>query len=78
MDDVLAFQNAIYSGEIRDHDPAGTWRVDVSQTTGYLQANFRHCDCSFGGNVRCEVCQDRPEYRSTQCEPVRSPTTSIP
>ncbi|HEV7432751.1 MAG TPA: TonB-dependent receptor plug domain-containing protein, partial [Steroidobacteraceae bacterium] len=29
MDDVLAFQNALYPGEIRDHDPAGTWRVDV-------------------------------------------------
>jgi TonB-dependent receptor len=40
MDDVLAFQNALYPGEIRDHDPAGTWRVDVSQTQGYLQANF--------------------------------------
>jgi TonB-dependent receptor len=41
MDNVLAFQNAMYPGEIRDYDPAGTWRVDVSQTTGYLQANFR-------------------------------------
>ena len=40
MDDVLAFQNALYPGEIRDHDPAGTWHVDVRQTTGYLQANF--------------------------------------
>ncbi|MGH8254223.1 MAG: TonB-dependent receptor [Steroidobacteraceae bacterium] len=40
MDDVLAFQNALYPGEIRDHDPAGTWHVGVRQSTGYVQANF--------------------------------------
>jgi TonB-dependent receptor len=41
MDDVLAFQNALYPGEIRDVDPGGTWRVDVHQTTGYVQGNFK-------------------------------------
>ena len=52
MDDVLAFQNAMYPGEIRDHDPAGTWRVAVRQTTGYLQANFSSDgDRHYGGNV---------------------------
>src|SRR5262249_17871622 len=52
MDNVLAFQNAMYPGEVRDYDPAGTWRVDVSQTTGYLQANFRGTwGVPFGGNV---------------------------
>ncbi len=52
MDDVLAFQNAMYPGEVRDHDPAGTWRVDVNQTTGYLQANFQGTAIvPFGGNV---------------------------
>lgn len=52
MDNVLAFQNAMYPGEIRDHDPAGTWRVDVRQTTGYLQANFKGtARYPFGANV---------------------------
>lgn len=52
MDDVLAFQNAMYPGEIRDHDPAGTWRVDVRQATGYLQANFSGGDSMrYGANV---------------------------
>ncbi|HVO00183.1 MAG TPA: TonB-dependent receptor [Steroidobacteraceae bacterium] len=52
MDDVLAFQNALYPGEIRDHDPAGTWKVKVNQTTGYLQANFSgNGSHPFGANV---------------------------
>jgi hypothetical protein len=52
MDDVLAFQNALYPGEIRDHDPAGTWHVDVHQTTGYLQANFTGtAPVHYGANV---------------------------
>jgi TonB-dependent receptor len=52
MDNVLAFQNAMYPGEIRNYDPAGTWRVDVGQTTGYLQANFQGTAIvPFGGNV---------------------------
>jgi TonB-dependent receptor len=41
MDDVLAFQNALYPGEIRNVDPGTTWRVDVKQTTGYVQGNFK-------------------------------------
>ena len=41
MDDVLAFQNSLYPGEIRDHDPAGTWRVDLRQSTAYVQANYK-------------------------------------
>jgi TonB-dependent receptor len=52
MDDVLAFQNAMYPGEIRDHDPAGTWHVDVRQTTGYLQADFSGGErFHYGANV---------------------------
>ncbi len=52
MDNVLAFQNALYPGEVRDYDPAGTWRVDAGQTTGYLQANFQGTAIvPFGGNV---------------------------
>ena len=52
MDNVLAFQNAMYPGEVRDFDPAGTWRVDVGQTTGYLQANFQGTAIfPFGANV---------------------------
>ncbi len=41
MDDVLAFQNALYPGEIRNVDPGATWRVAVKQTTGYVQGNFK-------------------------------------
>ncbi len=41
MDDVLAFQNALYPGEIRDIDPGGTWHVQVRQSTGYVQGNFK-------------------------------------
>jgi TonB-dependent receptor len=41
MDDVLAFQNALYPGEVRDVDPGGTYHVKVNQTTGYLQGDFR-------------------------------------
>jgi TonB-dependent receptor len=56
MDDVLAFQNAMYPGEIRDHDPAGTWHVDVRQTTGYLQANFTGTALfPYGANVGLKV-----------------------
>lgn len=40
MDNVLAFQNALYPGEIRHIDPGATWKVDIKQTTGYVQANF--------------------------------------
>ncbi len=52
MDDVLAFQNAMYPGEIRDADPANTWSVDVHQTTGYFQGNFSgDWHFPYGGNV---------------------------
>jgi TonB-dependent receptor len=40
MDDVMAFQNALYPGEVRSVDPGGTWRVHVAQKSGYLQAAF--------------------------------------
>ena len=40
MDNPLAFQNALYPGEVRDIDPGGTWKVDLDQTTGYLKADF--------------------------------------
>lgn len=52
MDNVLAFQNSMYPGEIRDPDFANTWSVDVHQTTGYLQGNFSgDWHYHFGGNV---------------------------
>jgi TonB-dependent receptor len=41
MDDVFAFQNALYPGEVRNIDPGGTWKVDVRQTSGYLQGAFK-------------------------------------
>jgi TonB-dependent receptor len=40
MDNPLAFQNALYPGEVRNIDPGGTWRVELDQTTGYLKADF--------------------------------------
>jgi TonB-dependent receptor len=40
MDNVLAFQNALYPGEVRNVDPGGTWSVRVAQTTGYVQGDF--------------------------------------
>jgi len=52
MDDVLAFQNSMYPGEIRDHDPGGTWHVAVRQTSAYLQANFKGAGSfPFGANI---------------------------
>ena len=52
MDDVLAFQNALYPGEIRNVDPGATWRVAVKQTTGYLQGNFKGTAWRpFNGNI---------------------------
>ena len=56
MDDVLAFQNTLYPGEIRDVDPGGTWRVDVHQTTGYVQGNFKGTVVyPFSGNIGLKV-----------------------
>jgi TonB-dependent receptor len=40
MDNPLAFQNALYPGEVRDIDPGGTWRVELDQTSGYFKADF--------------------------------------
>jgi TonB-dependent receptor len=52
MDNVLAFQDALYPGEVRDIDPGGTYHVQVKQTTGYLQGNFKgEWLWPFNGNV---------------------------
>lgn len=51
MDNVMKFQNSLYPGNIRDIDPASTWRVSVSQTSGYFQSSFDG-DLAFPGNVR--------------------------
>ncbi|MEP6549417.1 MAG: TonB-dependent receptor [Gammaproteobacteria bacterium] len=52
MDDVLAFQNSLYPGEVRSIDPGGTWRVHVAQTSGYVQGNFSgDALVHFSGNV---------------------------
>ena len=52
MDDVLAFQDALYPGEVRDIDPGGTYHVKVNQTTGYLQGNFKgEWLLPFSGNI---------------------------
>ena len=40
MDNVMAFQNALYPGEVRSVDPGGTWRVEARQLSGYVQGNF--------------------------------------
>lgn len=59
MDNVLAFQNALYPGEIRNIDPGGTWRVDLGQTTGYFQGDFNTTAGSIPiyGNVGFKVMQ---------------------
>jgi TonB-dependent receptor len=40
MDNVMAFQNALFPGEIRNVDPGGTWHVGLAQMSGYVQANL--------------------------------------
>jgi len=40
MDNPLAFQNALYPGEVRSVDPGGTWRVEVDQASGYFKTDF--------------------------------------
>lgn len=52
MDDVMAFQNALYPGEVRSVDPGSTWRVHVAQKSGYLQAAFvADAPFRFSGNL---------------------------
>lgn len=40
MDNPLAFQEALFPGEVRNVDPGGTWHVGLSQVSGYVQANL--------------------------------------
>lgn len=40
MDNVNAFQNALFPGEVRNVDPGGTWHVDLDQTSGYVQGSL--------------------------------------
>jgi TonB-dependent receptor len=40
MDNVMAFQNALFPGNVRNVDPGGTWHVNLNQTSGYLQGNL--------------------------------------
>ncbi len=70
MDDVLAFQNALYPGEVRDHDPAGTWRVDVSQTQRLPAGEFHwRQPLPLRRQRRREADQDKPEHRTAQRQP---------
>jgi len=46
MDNVLAFQNALYPGEMRNVDPGGSWDLMLKERTAYLQGDF-----SFDGAV---------------------------
>jgi TonB-dependent receptor len=39
MDNLTAFQNALFPGNVRNVDPGGTWHVDLNQTSGYVQGN---------------------------------------
>jgi len=56
MDNILAFQNALYPGEARNIDPGGTWAVNVQQTTGYVQGSFSGTAIfPFSGNVGAKV-----------------------
>jgi len=56
MDNVLAFQNSLYPGEIRSVDPGGTWRVGVKQTTGYVQGSFDGNETlPFSGNIGARI-----------------------
>jgi TonB-dependent receptor len=56
MDDVLAFQNALYPGEVRSVDPGGTWHVHVSQDSGYLQGSFSGTALvPFSGNAGARI-----------------------
>jgi len=40
MDNVFAFQNALYPGQVRDVDPGGTWSVRVKQLSSYVQGSY--------------------------------------
>ncbi|MBS0613039.1 MAG: TonB-dependent receptor [Proteobacteria bacterium] len=40
MDNVFAFQNELYPGQVRDVDPGGTWSVRVKQISSYVQGNY--------------------------------------
>jgi TonB-dependent receptor len=52
MDNPMAYQNALYPGEIWNINPGDTWRVGVQQTSGYLQGDFSGApwDLPFSGN----------------------------
>jgi TonB-dependent receptor len=41
MDNMTAFQNALYPGEVGVTDPANSWAVGYRQWTGYVQDNFK-------------------------------------
>ncbi|TCP29863.1 TonB-dependent receptor [Sphingomonas sp. BK235] len=59
MDDPLAFQNALFPGNVAYDDPTRTFRVEEKTSTAYVQANFRSeqgiLGMPFGGNVGVRV-----------------------
>ncbi|MES1158349.1 MAG: TonB-dependent receptor [Terricaulis silvestris] len=59
MDDVLAFQNALFPGEVMNVDPGQSWKVTLNQTTAYVQANFQGsmANFPFAGNVGVQYIQ---------------------
>ncbi|HEU0276708.1 MAG TPA: TonB-dependent receptor [Rhodanobacteraceae bacterium] len=40
MQNVVAFDNALYPGITRDPEPGATWNVSLRESKGYAQANF--------------------------------------
>jgi TonB-dependent receptor len=40
MDNPLAFNNSLFPGNVKLADPGATYKVGVSQESGYVQANF--------------------------------------
>ena len=66
MDNPLAFQNALYPGEVRNIDPGGTWRVELDQTTGYLKADFAGTlGIPYSAECRRKDRENRPPRDST-------------
>lgn len=56
MDNMTAFQNALYPGEVRVVDPSNSWAVGDRESTAYVQDNFK-LDRYFplSGNVGVKV-----------------------
>ncbi len=67
MDNILAFQNALYPGEVRSIDPGNTWSVNVEQTTGYVQGNYSGTALvPFTGNIGAKIIRTKLEVDQHQ------------